>query len=259
MVCGEEYNLLKQIVSESETNAIALSNIAKTMENLLAAYLLNEDSHKNYKLAVKDINGLLCKIDATIDHRHKSIDFLNFSNLYTIGDYTRIIKGDAFSKESHLQEFVSNMLSILTEEGICGIATYRNQYRTNYGIVDLFVETEKENIIIELKRGTLKRLDIYQTHDYLLTLEDAFPGKLLKALVICHDVPDGDIIKLANKLGVSIYTYSVKKLLPTTVEIKHASGVESELVNSMGCCSLLLRSPFRSYISKVLINSQSFS
>jgi signal recognition particle subunit SEC65 len=104
------------------------------------------------------------------------------------------VEGRSFINESDLEKIVYEELKNAFDNEI----DIKRQRKHGYGKSDITIGNK---VTIELKKSKAKRMDVYQTFEY------SFDEKLEDVCLLASEF-DQKTLSIANKLGVSCYTYS---------------------------------------------------
>jgi hypothetical protein len=133
-----------------------------------------------------------------------------------IPDYFPSLKGDRFYNQTMFADYLVKSLKHC-----------RREYKTKNGRCDLFIDG-KSPFLVELKIGTVVRKDIHQCWDYVEGTDEKYPIILIGRSI------NGELVKFAEKLGVSVYTYHLKTLAPITVSLSKSAGESFGVLDRVG-------------------------
>jgi hypothetical protein len=131
-------------------------------------------------------------------------------------DYFSDLKGDRFYNQTMFADYLVKSLKHCHRE-----------YKTKNGRCDLFING-KSPFLIELKIGTIVRKDIHQCWDYIEGTDEKYPVVLMGRSI------NGELIKFAERSGVSVYTYRLKTLAPITVSLSKSAGESFDVLDRVG-------------------------
>jgi hypothetical protein len=154
-------------------------------------------------------------------------------------DYRYNFTNNKFNRQWDFTEYLSNSFDKLIQNNPFffrrkgTITKHIPEYPTRYGKCD-FIIIGEPTFLLELKIDRALRKDIQQCVDYVKAMKDAYPIALL-----ANRFQDG-VKELAEKHGVSLYTYSIKTIAPTSLKITHIYGENYEALDLVGQFKYLL-------------------
>ena len=152
--------------------------------------------------------------DLTI--KNKQYSFLDFENY---GDFE-------FIRESVFESVLFYNLAKLENN----INVYQ-QARTKYGKVDGIIDYGDKRVILELKKGDVKRKDIYQVYDYWAT-EGKDVRKNTEKVIVGKSFSN-DVIELCKLLDVKCYDYLLFPVFDVRIQMKIEGIRHSELFDNV--------------------------
>lgn len=120
-----------------------------------------------------------------------------------------------FEKEEILEQYLFSKLKSLMYNGE---KCYR-QCKAGNGVIDILIETPKENIIIELKRDHISSAHI----DQVIKYRNFFGWNNSKCILIGSDT-SLKTKRIAGSSDISVYLYSVTSTNPLELSFEHVAG-----------------------------------
>ncbi|OHX52043.1 hypothetical protein [Planococcus faecalis] len=166
-----------------------------------AEYLLNSSDYNEYGNFIKEFNSIIVQDEIylwaeKVQTRSPGVMSIFSYNYMTaeIIDKRYRIKGEEFSNEIDLEILIlSNFQDYFREE-----IEIKRQQVVGYGKSDLLING---NIVIELKKSTAKRKDVYQAFEYSF-------GEDVEVTCLIAQGFSEEVLDIANKLKVECYRYA---------------------------------------------------
>lgn len=213
----ENYMKMADFAINHANDLPTVSKMFNTVGDYEATNYLIKGNIEGYKKFSKFFNSL--KIP---DYRPSIIDGMFSGNKSNnppmiIHNYLDNFKGDAFSRQYELMEYVKKQFS-----------NYSEEFNTGFGKCDLFIRG-KETFLLELKPGKIITKDIYQCHEY-----HRYKDGLHPIIILGHKI-DPVALKRADEYGIAVYLYKISQIAPTKINITHIQGEPSKMLDKLKC------------------------
>lgn len=183
-----------------------------------AKYLLNQSSFNVYDIFIDAFNSVV-KNDETYKFHQKVQKCIFLSRNYE----KLLIQDERIQFEKCVFKYERDLENVIFQDFIDYYGdekSIKRQEYLGYGKSDISIDGK---FAIELKIGKAKRKDIYQTFEY------SFAENIENVCLIAKDI-DNNVLKIANKLKVDCYSYSLVK--EDDIEDSYPIGVYFEKITN---------------------------
>jgi hypothetical protein len=198
--------------------------------------ILYEQTKREYSFLKKgNIDGYLSCRESFAnlkipDYRPNFLDMFNLAegrprviiSTLSTSDYRLIYYNNRIRSQDHFTEYLTHKLISLKKKKV--IEGYTKEFLTEHGKCDLFIKGKK-SFLLELKTDKIRRKDIYQCSEFKKGTNNEYP------VIIIGFGCNEKALTLAGELGITVYSYSIEKTIPTNIKQKHIAGSSHPIMN----------------------------